>query len=568
MKFSTRFRASLLIANVLVVCLLGVMLGLWFGSASLRDAYDRERESLALSAELQRSSDELTRLARTYVVTGNPRYEEEYWRVLAVRDGREPRADGRKVALRTLMVEAGFTEQELALLRKAEENSNGLVATETAAFQAMRGRFMPEGSPASRNPDDYRPGAAPDPGFAIRVMHDDRYHQEKAVILEPIAESAGMVASRTRAEVKAKLRGNELLVVMALVLGGMLVAVSWLNHLLAQRPVIEAIGRTRSDLEEISAGAIDLSRRMDNERKDELGDLARALDRTLERLSELVGRVASTAGLVSDVATDITEAAQKQRETSSEFGASTSQIAASTNEITATSRELLQTMTQVSVATAATAEVANRGRVDLDRMESTMQQLLAATASISGKLAVISERANNIGAVVTTITRVADQTNLLSLNAAIEAEKAGEYGLGFSVVAREIRRLADQTAVATLDIGRIVSEMQSSVSSGVMEMDRFDDQVRAGVQETTRLGNELSGIINGVEALGPRFDQANQSMQAQVLGAGQINDAMMQLREVALVSGESSERLHSASARLLTAIEALKSEVARFGARA
>ena len=539
MGFATRFRLSSLLASLLVMALLGVMAELWLGEEALRQAHDRERESLALSAELRQSSDELTRLARTYVVTGDARHEKAYWQVLAVRDGREPRADGRRVALRALMEQAGFTERELALLKQAEDKSNALVAIETAAFQAMRGRFMPTGAPASRNPDDYSRSSAPDRVFAARVMHDERYHSEKSRIMEPIGESAEMVARRTQGDVAAQSARNQVLLVVALVIGGLLVALLWLNHRYAQRPVIEAIRGVTRDLDEISAGAIDLSRRIDDRRPDELGELARAVDRTLARLGELVERVALASGLVAE-------------------------IAASTNEISATSREILQTMTQVSGATVATADVANRGRVDLDRMEATMQDLSAATSSVSGKLAVISERANNIGAVVTAIQRVADQTNLLSLNAAIEAEKAGEYGRGFAVVSREIRRLADQTAVSTLDIARIVEEMQSSVASGVMEMDRFDKQVRTGVQEATRISDQLGTIIEGVEDLRPRFETAQHVMESQVVGAGQINDAMIQLREIAVVSGESSESLHVASSRLLVALESLKAEVARF----
>ena len=206
----------------------------------------------------------------------------------------------------------------------------------------------------------------------------------------------------------------------------------------------------------------------------------------------------------------------------------------------------------------------SRGRVDLERMESIMQTLSTATASISSKLAVISERANKIGSVVTTINRVAEQTSLLSLNAAIEAEKAGEYGLGFAVVAREIRRLADQTAVATLGIERIVSEMQGSVSSGVMEMDRFDDQVREGVREAISLSEQMAAIIEGVANLRPRFEMAQQSMQAQVTGAGQINEAMMRLREIAMSSGASSDELQAATEQLLAAVESLRAELARF----
>src|SRR5215211_7523474 len=116
-------------------------------------------------------------------------------------------------------------------------------------------------------------------------------------------------------------------------------------------------------------------------------------------------------------------------------------------------------------------------------MDQMMRQLSASTTSISAKLSAIQQKAASINLAVTTITKVADQTNLLSVNAAIEAEKAGEYGLGFLVLAREIRRLADQSAVATLDIERMVKEMQYSVSAGVMEMDKFTDQVRQGVGE-------------------------------------------------------------------------------------
>jgi methyl-accepting chemotaxis protein WspA len=103
-------------------------------------------------------------------------------------------------------------------------------------------------------------------------------------------------------------------------------------------------------------------------------------------------------------------------------------------------------MNEVGSMSEEAAGSATTGQKGLESMEATMQQMGKASKAISDKLALINEKAANIGSVVTTITKVADQTNLLSLNAAIEAEKAGEHGLGFSVVAREIRRLADQTA--------------------------------------------------------------------------------------------------------------------------
>ena len=141
----------------------------------------------------------------------------------------------------------------------------------------------------------------------------------------------------------------------------------------------------------------------------------------------------------------------------------------------------------------------------------------------------LNEKAGSITQVVTTITKVADQTNLLSLNAAIEAEKAGEYGRGFAVVATEIRRLADQTAVATYDIEQMVKEIQSAVSAGVMGMDKFSEEVRRGMQEVQQVGDQLSQIIQQVQALAPRFESVNEGMQAQATGAEQITQALAQL---------------------------------------
>ena len=123
-------------------------------------------------------------------------------------------------------------------------------------------------------------------------------------------------------------------------------------------------------------------------------------------------------------------------------------------------------MEEVHTRAREASSLAGVGRAGLSGMEATMQQLADATGSISAKLGMIREKAGGINSVVTTITKVADQTNLLSINAAIEAEKAGEAGRGFLVVAREIRRLADQTAVATLDIEQMVRQMQAAVSAG------------------------------------------------------------------------------------------------------
>src|SRR6185295_5496342 len=142
----------------------------------------------------------------------------------------------------------------------------------------------------------------------------------------------------------------------------------------------------------------------------------------------------------------------------------------------------------------------------LNRMDGTMRQIIDASATISSKLGLLNEKASNISSVVTTINKIADQTNLLSLNAAIEAEKAGEHGRGFSVVATEIRRLADQTAVATFDIGKMVKEIQAAVIAGVAGMDVFSGQVRRAMADVQQIGAGMTQIIRQVQTLAPRIE--------------------------------------------------------------
>jgi methyl-accepting chemotaxis protein WspA len=198
------------------------------------------------------------------------------------------------------------------------------------------------------------------------------------------------------------------------------------------------------------------------------------------------------------------------------------------------------------------------------RMEATMRQIIDASGSITAKLAVLSEKTANINSVVTTITKVADQTNLLSLNAAIEAEKAGEYGLGFAVVAMEIRRLADQTAVATYDIEKMVKEMQSAVAAGVMGMDKFSEEVRRGVEDVRQVSTLLAQIIHQVQTFTPRFQTVNEGMHAQATGAQQISETLTQLSEAAQQTAESLRQSNQAIAQLNGAAHGLQTSVARF----
>jgi len=326
--------------------------------------------------------------------------------------------------------------------------------------------------------------------------------------------------------------------------------------------IVRPIGTAVTAAERVASG--DLTSKVRVEGDDETGQLLAAISQMTENLNSLVSQVKHSSIQLVATATTIASNVKQQQATVNDFGSSTAQIAAAAKEITATSKELLTTMNDVSGVATETASLADTGRTNLSEMEKTIGQLGNATQSISSKLSVIREKADEINVVVTTITKVADQTNLLSLNASIEAEKAGEYGLGFAVVAREIRRLADQTAVATLDIEQMVKEMQGAVSAGVMEMDRFSQDVKRGVDEVARIGVQQARIIERVQALTPRFKSVNEGMHAQSQGAEQISDAMVQLNDGARRTVTTLDEFSKAADNLHQAVSGLKDEVARF----
>jgi methyl-accepting chemotaxis protein WspA len=190
-----------------------------------------------------------------------------------------------------------------------------------------------------------------------------------------------------------------------------------------------------------------------------------------------------------------------------------------------------------------------------------MDGLAAATTNVAERLSAISEKATSINTIVDTITKVADQTNLLSVNAAIEAEKAGESGRGFLVVAREIRRLADQTASATLDIENMVRQMQAAVSGGVMEMDRFSEQVRRGVSNVGDVGQRLTQVIDQVGSVESRFAEVTEGMHSQVQGADQIRQAMDALAQNATRAKEATSEFSQAASILRESIMSLRNIV-------
>jgi len=284
----------------------------------------------------------------------------------------------------------------------------------------------------------------------------------------------------------------------------------------------------------------------------------------IAKIYPVIKQVRESSVQLLSTANEIAATARQQESTVQGLSSSTTEIASAVREISATTKELSSTMNEVNERADQAARLAKNSRKQLSDMQGTMHQLVDSTSSIASKLALIRDKADNINLIVTTITKVADQTNLLSINAAIEAEKAGEYGRGFLVVSREIRRLADQTAIATLDIGSMVSQMHDAVSAGVMQMDKFGGEVRTSAERVGEINEHFNQIIEDVGVVSDRFQSVNVGMSSQSIGADQISTAMLTVADGTKLTADSLEEFKNATTYLRESVQALNDEVAKF----
>lgn len=369
----------------------------------------------------------------------------------------------------------------------------------------------------------------------------------------------GLVVKQDATEAFALVSLQRTALISLLVITGCIVA---MVALFVARSISNPINHAIELARRVAAG--DLSTTIQIETRGETALLLEALQTMTTDLHSLISGVQLATDAVAGTASTLQSTGERQEKVVTHLGQSTSQTVAAVEEISVTGKELAHTMSVVNEMAVQAGEKAIEGRESLVNMDGTMRKLAESTASFGARLAIINERASTINLAVTTITKVADQTNLLSINAAIEAEKAGEYGTGFLVIAREIRRLADQTAVASLEIEQVVKDMQLSVSSGVMEMDAFTKSVDTGVIEIGSISQQLAEIISSVRGITEKFQLVAEGTQAQSQGAEQIRKAMCLVADEASQSEQALDAFRNATTALHKAAEELKGEITRF----
>ncbi len=349
--------------------------------------------------------------------------------------------------------------------------------------------------------------------------------------------------------------------VMTLVYSLSLALVAFLGSFTLLRAMLSPLRMLVSTADQLAKG--NLGVRVDVTQSDEIAQVGMAMNKMAISIEEVLENLQRAGVQLTTTTTEIAAAAKEQETTIVQQETATKQIAVTAKEISATANEFANYIHEVTHAAEETSTLAATGKEGLARLKNIMKALVDATTEIAEKLSSLNEKTGVITGVITTITKVADRTNLLSLNAAIEAHKLGAKGGSFGVIATEIRRLADQTAFATLDIEKVVHQMVAAVSTSVEGVAKFSEDIRQGVKQANAISGLLTKIIAQVQQQTASFESVNQGMETQSSGAKQITDSIEELSEAAQQSTASIRQFHTALAHLSTAIKDLQSTVAR-----
>ncbi|HRP02229.1 MAG TPA: methyl-accepting chemotaxis protein [Candidatus Kapabacteria bacterium] len=298
--------------------------------------------------------------------------------------------------------------------------------------------------------------------------------------------------------------------------------------------------------------------------KDESIRLVFSFEQMIGKLEDLIRKVQSSGITVTQTVTQITASARQLEGTISEQASLSSEVNASSMAIADTSQKIADKTDDINQMALDTNHIAMGGLQKLENMKFSLDNMVNSSTGIYEKLDIIKNRTKNINNIVTAITKVANQTNLLSLNASIEAERAGEAGSGFAIVAREIRRLADQTSIAALDIEKLIEEMQNAVNEGTEFIISYTDENKNSVQKVSTIILEIKALIQRIGELPIEIGDLKVGMDSQSESATQISESMNQLTNATQQTRDSIIGFNEASRSLKSAIENLSGELQKF----
>jgi methyl-accepting chemotaxis protein len=351
-------------------------------------------------------------------------------------------------------------------------------------------------------------------------------------VLAAMNGQQNQVMQRADAEsTRQSARSAQLAVTILILVGVGVLALSTYGVIMV-RGISAALNHAIAAFKDIAEGERDLTKRLEIHSHDELGELAKWFNIFLDKLHNLIAQVASTAEQVASASEEISAAAIQQSQSAGAQNGQTSQVATTMHEMSATVMQVSDNSNQAAKASRKAAETAREGGAILEETLTKMRSMAASVGATSKKVEELGKSSNQIGRIINVIDEIADQTNLLALNAAIEAARAGEQGRGFAVVADEVRKLAERTTKATNEIAQMIQSVQVETKTAVTAMEEGTREVEQGLSFTMRAGDSLKQIITMSESVGEMITQIATASAQQSNATEEINHSIEEIAKL------------------------------------
>jgi methyl-accepting chemotaxis protein len=333
-----------------------------------------------------------------------------------------------------------------------------------------------------------------------------------------------------------------------IVVGCIVVGLAIAMTLVLTRSIIEPIRHSISTARMLEAGNLTVDATVD--RKDELGDQAGALKGMVEKWRDIIGQVKQASDNVASASTEMSAGAEQMARGADEQAKRSHQVATASQEMSQTVLDISRNASSMATTAASASSTAKEGGRIVEESVKGSREIAQTVQESVDHITSLADLSHRIGEIIGIINEIADQTNLLALNAAIEAARAGEHGRGFAVVADEVRKLAERTTGATSEVSGIIKEIQHKVGGAVSSIQNVSSKVDRGVELSTKAGSELRNIVAGVDDLQAMVQQIASAIEEMSATSEQISQDIESISNVSTDTSQSSGEVSRASHEL------------------
>lgn len=324
------------------------------------------------------------------------------------------------------------------------------------------------------------------------------------------------------------------------------------------------INRMVDMLKDIAEGEGDLTKFVDQDRKDELGEMGKWFNTFIKKIHTIISELKVSAGEVASAATEIAASSEQMAVGMDEQSSQITRVSSAIEEMSSSITDVARKSAGAASHSKDAGKEAQDGGTIVDKTVNSIELIAKQVDESASSVSSLGRKSEQISDIIEVINDIADQTNLLALNAAIEAARAGEHGRGFAVVADEVRKLAERTQQATEKVGSSITEIQQETKIAVERMEASREQVQAGVKLAKEAGNALERIVVGADVVAGGVNDIAAACEEQSTVAGEISQNIERISEVVRQSTEGAGQAAMAAAQLSNNSEQLQSLVAQF----